>query len=78
MTVKYIENLDILYINFAEEQVTCSQPEENPSIILELGKDERLAGIEVLDASKNFANLDAFLASVPHTRVHEDAASVSS
>jgi len=59
MTVEYAEKIDVLYIRLDEtpQQVTN---QEMDGVILDIGKDDRIVGIEILDASKRL-KLDEFL-----------------
>jgi uncharacterized protein YuzE len=58
--ILYDAKTDLLYLRLDErkQQVTNTRLSEN--IVLDLGEDERIVGIEILDASKHL-NLEALL-----------------
>jgi uncharacterized protein YuzE len=60
MKITYHEKSDLLYIRLDErqQQVLCNEPSDG--VVLELGEDDRIVGIEILDASKRL-HLDQFL-----------------
>ena len=60
MQILYDAKTDLLYLRLDErkQQVTNTRLSEN--IVLDLGEDERIVGIEILDASKHL-NLEALL-----------------
>ena len=60
MKITYHEKFDLLYIRLDErqQQVLCNEPSDG--VVLELGEDDRIVGIEILDASKR-VDLDQFL-----------------
>ncbi|MGC9969509.1 MAG: DUF2283 domain-containing protein [Bryobacteraceae bacterium] len=60
MTITYNEKFDLLYIAFDEapNQVTNRRIDED--VVLDLAEDERIVGIEILDASKR-TRLDRIL-----------------
>ena len=60
MKITYHEKSDLLYIRLDErqQQVLCNEPSDG--VVLELGDDDRIVGIEILDASKRL-HLDQFL-----------------
>lgn len=60
MTITYNEKFDLLYIAFDEapHQVTNRRIDED--VVLDLAEDERIVGIEILDASKR-TRLDQIL-----------------
>jgi uncharacterized protein YuzE len=51
MKVKYDKEVDILYIQFSEEQIGESD-EDKPGIIFDYNDSGNIIGIEVLNASK--------------------------
>ena len=59
MTVEYAEKIDVLYIRLDDtpQQVTN---QELDGVILDIGPNDRIVGIEILDASKRL-KLDQFL-----------------
>jgi uncharacterized protein YuzE len=60
MKITYHEKTDLLYIRLDErqQQVLCNEPSDG--VVLELGEDDRIVGIEILDASKRL-RLDQLL-----------------
>ena len=52
MTISYEQKTDVLYLSLDDSvrQVRCQELDGN--IILDLGPDDRIVGIEILDASK--------------------------
>jgi uncharacterized protein YuzE len=60
MKITYHEGSDLLYIRLDErrQQVLCTEPSDG--VVLELGEEDRIVGIEILDASKR-VDLDQFL-----------------
>ncbi len=52
MKITYHEKSDLLYIRLDErqQQVLCKEPSEG--MVVELGDEDRIVGIEILDASK--------------------------
>jgi uncharacterized protein YuzE len=59
MTVEYAEKIDVLYIRLdaTPQQVTN---QELDGVILDIGANDRIVGIEILDAAKRL-KLDQFL-----------------
>ncbi|MDR3643070.1 MAG: DUF2283 domain-containing protein [Candidatus Doudnabacteria bacterium] len=55
MQVEYDPQADAVYISLQKKKVYKSR-EVSPGVVLDLGKDRVLIGIEILDASKHFAN----------------------
>lgn len=51
MLIKYDKEVDVVYIQFSENQVTESD-EDKPGIILDYDDQGNIVGIEVLEASK--------------------------
>jgi uncharacterized protein YuzE len=60
MKITYHEKSDLLYIRLDErrQQVLCKEPSDG--VVLELGEEDRIVGIEILDASKRL-QLDQLL-----------------
>jgi len=57
MVIKYNKEVDVIYIQFSEAEISESF-EENPGVVLDYDKDGNIAGIEILNASKttNYPN----------------------
>ncbi len=55
MKVKYDKEVDVLYITFSENKIAESD-EDKPGIVLDYDKSGSIAGIEILNASKNMKN----------------------
>jgi uncharacterized protein YuzE len=58
MTVSYDSEVDALYIRFIETTVTTEHVAEG--IALDYAAEGRMAGIEILDARKRFADPEVF------------------
>jgi uncharacterized protein YuzE len=52
MKITYHEKTDLLYIRLDERPQQVTNQEIGDAIILDLGEDDRIVGIEILDASK--------------------------
>ena len=52
MKVTYHRNTDLLYICLDESAKEVVNQEVSEAVVLELGEDDRIVGIEILDASK--------------------------
>ena len=59
MNILYNDKIDLLYIRLDERKQEVVNKRISEDIVLDIGKDERLIGIEILDASKrvNLKNL---------------------
>jgi uncharacterized protein YuzE len=55
MKIKYDEVVDVIYLNFSDQEVAESD-EDKPGIILDYDKNGNIVGIEILDASKKTVN----------------------
>ena len=55
MRVRYDPEVDALYVRLSETPVIESE-EVAPGIILDFNQEDRLVGIEILNASKNVAS----------------------
>jgi uncharacterized protein YuzE len=53
MNILYNDKVDLLYIRLDERKQEVVNKRISEDIILDIGKDERLIGIEILDASKH-------------------------
>ncbi len=52
MNILYNDKIDLLYIRLDERKQEVINRRISEDIVLDIGKDERLIGIEILDASK--------------------------
>lgn len=53
MTIKYDKEVDALYIRLREGDVECRTLRLGDNVSLNIGPDEQLVGIEILDALKS-------------------------
>ena len=53
MNILYNDKIDLLYIRLDERKQEVVNKRISEGIVLDIGKDERLMGIEILDASKH-------------------------
>ncbi|MEA1940121.1 MAG: DUF2283 domain-containing protein [Candidatus Caldatribacteriota bacterium] len=53
MNILYNDKTDLLYIRLDERKQELVNKRVSEDIVLYMGKDERLIGIEILDASKH-------------------------
>lgn len=60
MQILYNSKTDLLYLRMDEEKQKVINKRLAEDIVLELGADEKIVGIEILDASKNL-NLEKLL-----------------
>ena len=60
MNILYNDKVDLLYIRLDERKQEVVNKRISEDIVLDIGKDERLIGIEILDASKH-VNLEMLL-----------------
>jgi uncharacterized protein YuzE len=60
MNVLYNDRTDLLYIRLDEKKQEVINRRVSEDVILDIGEDERLIGIEILDASKH-VNLERLL-----------------
>lgn len=58
MRVTYDPTVDALYIHFRDGTMTSEHPTGDETIAVDLDADGRITGIEVLDASLRFGDLD--------------------
>jgi len=60
MNILYNDGTDLLYIRFDDRKQEIINRRVSKDIVLDIGKDERVIGIEILDASKH-VNLERLL-----------------
>ena len=60
MNIFYNDKIDLLYIRLDERKQEVVNKRISENIVLDIGKDEKLIGIEILDASKH-VNLKSLL-----------------
>ena len=60
MNILYNDTTDILYIRFDGRKQEVVNKRVSESIVLDIGEDEKVIGIEILDASKH-VNLERLL-----------------
>lgn len=60
MNVLYNDRTDLLYIRLDEKKQEVINRRVSEDVVLDIGEDERLIGIEILDASKH-VNLERLL-----------------
>ena len=60
MQIYYDSNIDLLYLRLEPETQEVINRRVSDDIVLDIGKDEKIIGIEILDASKH-VNLDKLM-----------------
>jgi len=60
MQIVYDVNTDLLYLRLDERKQPVINKRVSEDIVLDMGKDDRIIGIEILDASKHL-NLDKLM-----------------
>jgi len=60
MQILYNDKTDLLYIRLDERRQKVINKRLSEVIVLDIGEDDRIVGIEILDASKHL-NLDGLL-----------------
>ncbi len=60
MTIHYDSKTDLLYLRIAPEQQEVTNKRVTDDIVLDIGKDDKIIGIEIMDASKH-VNLDKLM-----------------
>lgn len=60
MNILYNDKTDLLYIRFDGRKQEVVNKRVSESIVLDMGEDEKVIGIEILDASKH-VNLERLL-----------------
>lgn len=60
MNVLYNDRTDLLYLRLDEKKQEVINRRVSEDVVLDIGEDERLIGIEILDASKH-VNLERLL-----------------
>ena len=53
MIIHYDSKVDLLYLRLIPEKQQVTNIQVTDDIILDLGKDDKIVGIEILDASKH-------------------------
>lgn len=57
MKITYDPSVDALYIRLIDERIECEVIRLNDQIAVDIGAGERIAGIEILDASELMPDL---------------------
>jgi len=60
MNIHYFDKTDLLYIRFDDREQQVINKRVSEDVVLDIGEDERIVGIEILDASKRL-NLERLL-----------------
>lgn len=60
MKIYYDDKTDLLYIRFDEQKQQVVNKRVTEDIVLDIGEEEKIVGIEILDASKR-VNLETLL-----------------
>ena len=60
MKIYYDDRVDLLYMRFEERKQEVENRRVTEDIVLDLGQDGKIVGIEILDASKHI-NLESVL-----------------
>jgi uncharacterized protein YuzE len=60
MQIMYDSKADLLYLRLDERKQTVTNQRVSEDIVLDLGEDDRIVGIEILDASTHL-NLESLL-----------------
>ncbi len=60
MQIMYNSKTDLLYLRLDDQQQQVVNKRISEAVVLDLGKDNRIVGIEILDASRNL-NLQTLL-----------------
>ena len=60
MTIHYDSKTDLLYLRIAPEQQQVTNKRVTEDIVLDMGSDDKIVGIEILDASKHI-NLEKLM-----------------
>ena len=55
MNILYNDRTDLLYIRLDDRQQDVTNRRVSEGIVLDLGEDDRIVGIEILDASKRLS-----------------------
>ena len=58
MTIHYDSNTDMLYLRLEQQQQTVTNKRVTEDIVLDMGENDKIVGIEIMDASKHI-NLEA-------------------
>jgi uncharacterized protein YuzE len=60
MNIEYNDKYDLLYIRFDEQSQEVVNQRINDNIVLDIGKDNKIVGIEIIDAAE-VLNLSSIL-----------------
>ena len=60
MTIHYDSKADLLYLRIAPDQQEVINKRITEDIVLDMGSDNKIVGIEIMDASKN-VNLEKLM-----------------
>jgi len=60
MNIHYFDKTDLLYIRLDDREQQVVNKRVSEDVVLDIGEDERIVGIEILDASKRL-NLERLL-----------------
>ncbi len=60
MTIHYDSKTDLLYLRIAPEQQEVTNKRVTEDIVLDMGSDDKIVGIEIMDASKH-VNLEKLM-----------------
>jgi uncharacterized protein YuzE len=55
MNILYNDKTDLLYIRFDDKRQNVVNRRVSEDIVLDIGEDDRIVGIEIIDASRNLA-----------------------
>jgi len=58
MTIHYDSNTDMLYLRLEQQQQTVTNKRVTDDIVLDMGENDKIVGIEIMDASKHI-NLES-------------------
>ena len=53
MTIHYDSKTDLLYLRISSEQQEIVNKRVTDDIVLDIGKDDKIVGIEIMDASRH-------------------------
>ena len=53
MNIQYNEKTDLLYLRLADNKQDVVNKRISENIVLDMGEDEKIVGIEILDASRH-------------------------
>lgn len=55
MNISYNDKTDLLYIRLDDKKQEITNRRVSEDIVLDIGEDDKIAGIEILDASKHIS-----------------------